>query len=152
MKDRKRRGRPTKAPTPGERVPLSLRVTADLKRKIDSAHEMSGRSQSQEAEYRLERSFSLDDAFDDPALRDLIVRLSVAFDGGGRSAAWSRNVQGDWWRDPHCYRAAMFSVFETLLAQSPDAVLALEDLDLHMASLKGRIATHLLRVERKRRK
>lgn len=50
-------GRPTKTPKPGERVSLGLRVTADLKRKLDEAAKKSGRSQSQEAELRLERSF-----------------------------------------------------------------------------------------------
>jgi len=54
----KKIGRPTKEPEAGERVPLGLRVTATLKRQLDSAAEMSGRSQSQEAEFRLERSFA----------------------------------------------------------------------------------------------
>ena len=41
----------------GERVPLGLRVTAELKAKLDEIAESSGRSQSQEVELRLERSF-----------------------------------------------------------------------------------------------
>lgn len=41
----------------GERVPLSLRVTPEMKRRLDAAAEQSGRSQSQEAELRLERTF-----------------------------------------------------------------------------------------------
>lgn len=53
---KKRVGRPTKSPE-GERVSLGLRVTADIKRRLDAAAEASGRSQSQEAEFRLERSF-----------------------------------------------------------------------------------------------
>lgn len=59
-KKRARMGRPTKPPSPGERVSLGLRVTADIKRKLDEAAEQSGRSQSQEAELRLERSFELE--------------------------------------------------------------------------------------------
>jgi hypothetical protein len=59
-KKRARMGRPTKAPSPGERVSLGLRVTAEIKRKLDEAGEKSGRSQSQEAEIRLERSFELE--------------------------------------------------------------------------------------------
>ena len=50
-------GRPRREPDPGERVKLGLRVTPDLKRQLDAAAEKSGRSQSQEAEFRLERSF-----------------------------------------------------------------------------------------------
>src|SRR4051794_34715099 len=52
-----RGGRPRREPGQGERVQLGLRVTPELKRKLDAAAEQSGRSQSQEAEYRLEGSF-----------------------------------------------------------------------------------------------
>ncbi len=54
---RKRMGRPSKPPVPGERVSLGLRVTANMKMKLDQAAAESGRSQSQEAELRLEQSF-----------------------------------------------------------------------------------------------
>ena len=57
MAEAKRRGRPTKAPTGSDRVSLGLRVTANIKKKLDDAAAASGRSQSQEAEIRLERSF-----------------------------------------------------------------------------------------------
>jgi hypothetical protein len=50
-------GRPGREPTPGERVGLSLRVTPDTKRALDTAAECAGRSLSQEAELRLEQSF-----------------------------------------------------------------------------------------------
>lgn len=57
MDKRKRLGRPMKPPTPGERTPLGLRVTAETKRKLEAAAIESGRSLSQEAELRLEQSF-----------------------------------------------------------------------------------------------
>jgi predicted transcriptional regulator len=38
-----------------------LRVTPELKQRLDAAAEASGRSQSQEAEFRLERSFDRTD-------------------------------------------------------------------------------------------
>jgi hypothetical protein len=50
-------GRPRREPEPGERVSLGLRVTPELKRVLDEAAASSGRSQSQEAEMRLEHSF-----------------------------------------------------------------------------------------------
>ncbi|MFO1087039.1 MAG: TraY domain-containing protein [Reyranellaceae bacterium] len=51
-------GRPRKTShDDGERIQLSLRVTPELKKRLDSASDFSGRSQSQEAELRLERSF-----------------------------------------------------------------------------------------------
>lgn len=53
-------GRPTKAPKHGaRRVSLGLRVTPDVKRQLDAAADKNGRSQSQEAEFRLERSFEI---------------------------------------------------------------------------------------------
>lgn len=58
----------------GERVPLGLRVTADLKRKLDAAAEASGRSQSQEAEFRLENSFNF---LNDPRLLKFFARVLV---------------------------------------------------------------------------
>jgi hypothetical protein len=54
---RKRIGRPTKPPKPGERVTLGLRVTPEIKNKLEKAAMEKGRSLSQEAEFRLERSF-----------------------------------------------------------------------------------------------
>ena len=59
-KPAKRIGRPTKPPVEGERVPLGLRVTAEAKRKLEEAAIKSGRSISQEAELRIERSFDED--------------------------------------------------------------------------------------------
>jgi len=48
---------PKREAEPGERFQLGIRVTAELKRKLDAAAEQSGRSQSQEAELRLEHTF-----------------------------------------------------------------------------------------------
>ena len=42
---------------PGERAGLSLRVTPVVKKRLERAAEKNGRSLSQEAELRLERSF-----------------------------------------------------------------------------------------------
>ena len=53
---KKRIGRPTKPPAPGERVPLGLRVTPEMKRRLEAAATKKGRSLSQEVELRLERS------------------------------------------------------------------------------------------------
>jgi len=61
MSEAKRTGRPFKAPEPGERIMLGFRVTADMKTKIVAAAHATGRSLSQEVEFRLERSFREDD-------------------------------------------------------------------------------------------
>jgi TraY domain-containing protein len=54
---KKRVGRPIKEPDPGERAPLSLRVRPMIKKKLEEAAELEGRSLSQEAEFRLEHTF-----------------------------------------------------------------------------------------------
>ena len=59
----KKRGRPSTAPKKGERNSLGFRVTADLKKKLMQSAEVSGRSISQEAEYRLDKSFGDQDLF-----------------------------------------------------------------------------------------
>ena len=56
---KKRIGRPTKKPKPGERVPLGLRVTPEMKKRLERAAIKNGRSISQEAELRLERSLDV---------------------------------------------------------------------------------------------
>src|SRR5262245_23312551 len=61
-----RRGRPLKAPTPGQRVGMSLRITPETKARLEKAANRSGRSLSQEAELRIEQSFqkeAVSDAF-----------------------------------------------------------------------------------------
>lgn len=73
--NQKKRGRPGRTPKQGERVPLGLRVTADLKRALDRAATLSGRSQSQEAELRLERSL-YDEKLLETILRDFAVALA----------------------------------------------------------------------------
>jgi hypothetical protein len=57
----RRTGRPTKPPPPGKRASLGLKVTAEIKQKIEAAAQANGRTQSQEAESRLERSFAIED-------------------------------------------------------------------------------------------
>jgi hypothetical protein len=64
-KTAKRIGRPMKAPARGKRVSLGLKVTADIKRRLDAAAQTSGRTQSQEAEYRIELSYQYQRALGD---------------------------------------------------------------------------------------
>jgi hypothetical protein len=57
----RRIGRPTVPAKSGEKATLTLRVTADIKTRLETAAVQSGRSLSAEAEQRLERSFEHDD-------------------------------------------------------------------------------------------
>ena len=51
-------GRPPKPPTPGELAPLSVRITAALKARLQAVADEAGRSISAEVESRLEDSFN----------------------------------------------------------------------------------------------
>ena len=69
-------GRPRQRdPQPGERVHLGLRVTLEMKRRIEAEAARTGRSQSQEVEARLDRSFRDDEVLAELArLRALLER------------------------------------------------------------------------------
>ena len=56
----KRIGRPIKPALPGERPSLGLRVTAATKELIEALARASGRTQSQEAEFLIERCLQYD--------------------------------------------------------------------------------------------
>jgi hypothetical protein len=56
-KQKRRPGRPARTPAPGERVPMSFRVTPTFKARLDKAAQESGKSLAQEVEQRLERTF-----------------------------------------------------------------------------------------------
>lgn len=53
----RRTGRPTKPAKPGTRVSLGLKVTPQTKALIDRSARQHGRTQSQEAEARIEQAF-----------------------------------------------------------------------------------------------
>jgi hypothetical protein len=80
----KRMGRPPKPPRPGELAPLSVRITADLKARIQAEADKKARSISAEVEHRLEESFHKDQAL--VATKELnTVRRTL--DGVGRELA-----------------------------------------------------------------
>ena len=74
-KPRKPLGRPKKKPEPGTMVTTSLRVSAELKTKLDLAADDSDRSQSEEAARRLAASFELQ------PIKDIMMVVNV-IDGG----------------------------------------------------------------------
>jgi hypothetical protein len=76
MAERKKRiGRPTKPGTAGQRVSLGLRVMAETKRKLEAAAIKSGRSQSQEAEFRIEQSFLKEEVYGGKELNGLLMLM-----------------------------------------------------------------------------
>src|SRR5215469_9452343 len=101
----------------GERLPLGLRVTKELKRKLrDISHE-SGRSLSQEAEFRLEQTFksstTLFDALDLAYGRHtagLVLAIAVAMQTTGTRclmlSQWNFEGCEDWLADPYAFDQA----------------------------------------------
>jgi len=119
-------GRPKKTLAPGARTQIGIRVGAEIKRLLDDAMTQSGRTQSQEAELRLEMSFqkerllpqALELAYGrQPAALLMFIARAMSWSGrvtsitssGGRFEAIA-----DWPTDPASYDQAAKMVTEVL--------------------------------------
>jgi TraY domain len=124
---RRGRGRPTV----GKRMSLGLRVTPEMKRKLDVAAEKSGRSQSQEAELRLERSFDRNDLLGEvlslafgERLAGLLILTGLAMASAAAIAPVGQGQRelrrdDDWLSDPAAYGAAVFAASRLLDSARP---------------------------------
>jgi hypothetical protein len=123
MEEARRRGRPTV----GERVPLGLRVTPELKRRLDAATRATGRSQSQEAEVRLERSFDRQDlitevlsvAFDRPSAGIILAIGHLMHCAGSQHHALYLGDVQHWTEDPAAFDDAVEAALTFLQAVKP---------------------------------
>lgn len=61
METTKRRGRPPKVPGEAKRASFNTRLRSGLKEALEESARGAGRSLSEEIEFRLERSFLMDD-------------------------------------------------------------------------------------------
>jgi len=93
-------GRPIKPALPGERPSLGLKVTAATKALIEALARASGRTQSQEAEFLIERCLQYDRAL--MAMRITERELSAA-QAGSVAPARGRMAGDD---DPRAARMA----------------------------------------------
>jgi hypothetical protein len=132
---------PKKNPKPGERVALSLRMTPELKSKLDAAAEQGGRSQSQEAEFRLERTFQynelLEDALKlayDKEIAGILLLLGEVMNAAVRRSYIHRATKVDgridwdsvdanyyWADDPNSYDEVLKGAITVLLILGNDA-------------------------------
>jgi hypothetical protein len=111
----KRIGRPRKVPEPGERVALGLKVTSQVKNKIEAAADATGRTQSQEAELRLEQSFEREGLLPDvlslaygPQLGAVLILLGEVMKGAGeRAGIDSTGTHEGWLEDPYAFNVSM---------------------------------------------
>jgi hypothetical protein len=113
---KKRLGRPPKVPRPGERVALGLKVTAEIKQRLDKAARKSGRTQSQQAELMIERAFAEQEALGGPEMRQMVYLMGSAF-----AVAAQRTARGksDWITDPRAYSEGVAGVLNALLIGFP---------------------------------
>jgi len=126
-------GRPPKPPTSGEKVSLGLKVTANIKRRLDRAARESGRTQSQEAESRIERSFDREDllsevlalAYGRETAGILIMLGLVMTKTGDATAHRSRFAKSaeHWTADPHAFDQAVQAAAMLLDATREDGPL-----------------------------
>ncbi len=92
-------GRPRKKHGPAKTVTLGLRVSGDLKAKVEAAGDKFGRTQSREAEHRLRLSFRTDDLYGEMRLVLLLI-------------ATLEEVRGTKWSDDAETCAAALGLFE----------------------------------------
>lgn len=132
QQERKRRGGwPARTPVPGERVPVSWRMTPEFKTKLEQAAAQSGKSLAQEIEQRLEASFHdqrrLTDALDltfGPQLSAFLMLLGRVMHTTGRSAGFSTTNTLDgaenWMLNPHAFDQVIEAANAILEAARPE--------------------------------
>lgn len=138
LKDRKNLGgRPrTKPIVEGDRVPIGLRVTPELKDKLATVADLNGRSQSQEIEFRLERSFDRLELLQDALTLKhggygavLLQAIGEAMSIAGRSAAICADpiasMKGPWTENPYAYQEAVNAIVAVLEAMRPKGKITL---------------------------
>ncbi|TSE03754.1 hypothetical protein C1D09_025355 [Mesorhizobium intechi] len=153
MTTKKFGGRPKREPEPGERVHLGFRVTPDMKARVESAASDSGRSISQEAEYRLERSFERADLLADvlsttfgPELGGVLMMIGSAMrDVGGQAGfAGTFTLEGaqQWFDNPYAFDQAVAAanrIFEALRPEgepkAPEHFEALTEINPALAGI-----------------
>ncbi|MGE0117654.1 MAG: TraY domain-containing protein [Dongiaceae bacterium] len=130
---RKRAGRPTKAAPPGTRASLGLKVTADTKRRLEEAAKASGRTQSQEAEARLERSFDFDAALGGPQIADLVKAIGHTMSAAGALAfslaTGKSGRDGRWLSHPYAFNQAVQAAHRLIEASRPAGEIVVPSVD-----------------------
>jgi hypothetical protein len=132
------RGRPTKPAKEGEKTTLSLRVTPEMKSRLEEAGIAAGRNLSQEAEMRLEWSFRQQDLLNDTLnltygrpLSGLVQTIGRVMQHAGTAAAFmatkSLNGAADWLNNSYGFEQAVQAVATVLEAARPERCLAPPD-------------------------
>jgi hypothetical protein len=145
-----RKGRPPRRVGEQLRKNRTFRIRGPLDAFLANAAERSGRSVSEEIEYRLEKTFTEETAYGGVAMQDIAIRMAVAFSTAGEATAASSGhpswTAAEWILDTACYRAATFAVIARLLKSYPGAdldelLLVADDIPLMVHALKAEVAT-----------
>lgn len=120
----RRPGRPRKSDADATGEYVGFRSPKRLKERLEAAAAANNRSLSTEAQFRLERSFSEEDAMLGAEMREVARTMFLAFFSGGSNAARGKGYpprSAEWLKDEDCYIAATFDVLTELLAGIPNA-------------------------------
>lgn len=102
----------------GKRFALNMRTTAELRRKLEEAARVAGRSLTQETEYRLERSFEVDkhisDMFGDRRTFALMQLMAQAI-----QISLGKNPTSFWLEDPRQFEMSVAAAAGVLEAVRP---------------------------------
>ena len=139
-REEKRLGRPPKAPTPGKRVSLGLKVTSEIKQRLDEEARKSGRTQSQQAELMIDRAFAEEAALGGSGVRQMTHLMAAAFVVAGQRDAAGK---ADWIGDPIAYSAGVAGVLDALLIGFPNG----ENKALAVEALVGRLLSRLAQMK-----
>jgi hypothetical protein len=95
-----------------KRQHLTMRVTQEMRDRIEAAAARNGRSRSQEMELRLEQSLRADEGLGGPEQADLMRRIELVMDAASSAlgeAWWKRHVA---WRLLHDCMDFLLNVYE----------------------------------------
>jgi hypothetical protein len=135
-KARRRDGR-RKPAAVRKRNNLTFRTRDQLRDQLERAAAATGRSISEEIEYRLTSSFSHDVAWGDPAMHRMTILMGVAFHSAGNLT--SSKPVAEWIKDPDAFRRAMFGTIYALLGAIPNVTD--EEIAMEIEALKSRLLT-----------
>lgn len=151
----RKRGRPPNPQAAKRRNNVTIRMSDDLKAKLQEMAESEGRSLSEAIELRLEGSFRaaqhITDVLGGPDVRRTAMLMAATFaNAGARYAAMNGHPEWtakEWTLDPDCYREAMAAVAGALLRDFPsdDPEVQLRLLD----SLHGRLVSQIVNKQKR---
>ena len=136
---RNQRGRPTVRAKGGKKHTVSLRLTGELKNRLDAASKKNDRSLSQEGELRLEQSFRTDRLLNDalalrygPRLAGILRTIGEVMDNASRlhglDVTQSFIQLGPNWLDsPIAFQVAREAAVEALASLGPNGTAELSD-------------------------